>query len=1217
VNVAVQADQRARERAQQEFHEPLLFEAGAGTGKTGVLVARIVVWCLGPGWEHNAARLAEPGRALLDERIASETLRRVVAITFTEAAAAEMATRVSAALRAIEEGELPVSVDAQALPADLELRRARARLLLGALDQLGVRTIHAFCRRLLAAHPLEAGLHPRFEVDADGQIQAEVAREVLEASLPEAWGEPPDTRHQTLASAGLGPADLETALVALLGEGVVPEELSDPLRPESLRAFVGSLQERFDAFLGCEAGRLAALSGRARNVAESAARVAGLHASLIRVSPAEPASLEEFLDELREELPGLQYHLKKWEKGDFGKQGGADLGDDAPAVATAAGELRRSLAPLPRMDLAALDAGFRVLRDLLVEARARLRARGVESFGGLLRGARDLLRARPDVAERERRVIDQLLVDEFQDTDAMQCELLEALALQGQTRPGLFLVGDPKQSIYGWRNADLGAYDGFKKCLAAAGGEVQRLVVNFRSAPAILEEVTRMLAPVMQEATGLQPRFERLLPSEQTREGTGFQAGELAPVEHWLSVGLDGAGALERRTRSRRAAEIEAEALAQDLLRLRDEHDVALGKVALLFRSTGDLDIYLGALRSAGIPFLATREAQYYQRREMIDVLGLVRCILDPHDHLALVTTLRGALVGVPDAALLPLWRHGLPALVGALRGEDPELRRRLRACVAAAEKELPAGIPGLARLAGFPIALEAFLDALAELRARLATDSAEALVEALRSRLLPEVSEAARSLGAYRLANLERFFRDLVQALEDHGGSSAAVAAFLRRAASDAREHREGRSRPISDDAVQVMTIHHAKGLDFDHVYLLQTHKRGGRGGRQPETRVDRRGGRLELQLMGIPTPGFQASAHEREAAQACERVRLLYVASTRARERLVVAGKWTVRPGPEPLQAASLAELLSRRAETADDLLGRLEASARAGLSSFQDAQGVRWVLPVKTPAAAEPAQRQGDRAASLSQVRADRDRLAADRVVAARRMARLSASVASHHEESAPEPRDVGDDAVPGSLSAEPDPERRVAMAAGTALHAVLEALDLEAPVEGWQAVPGIERALAAALGPGERDRARRRAEALWQAFCAGPLAKRLRALAPQIVARELPVLLAPGLFPGNAEQAPVGYVAGAIDLLYRDPADGAFVVVDYKTDRVPAGADLGSHSERYRGQGTVYTRALQRALGLPAEPRFELWYLAQGEVWSASRASRIPAPHGRML
>ena len=149
---AVQRDEATRSRAQREFTGALVVEAGAGTGKTSILVARVVAWALGPGWERNAERLGDAALPASDEEIAREVFSRICAITFTEAAAAEMETRIAGALRELAAGETPEGVDLEALPSEA-LRRKRADRLGEALEHLVVRTIHAFCRRILARHP--------------------------------------------------------------------------------------------------------------------------------------------------------------------------------------------------------------------------------------------------------------------------------------------------------------------------------------------------------------------------------------------------------------------------------------------------------------------------------------------------------------------------------------------------------------------------------------------------------------------------------------------------------------------------------------------------------------------------------------------------------------------------------------------------------------------------------------------------------------------------------------------------------------------------------------------------------------------------------------------------------------------------------------------------------------------------------------------------------
>ena len=195
-----------------------------------------------------------------------------------------------------------------------------------------------------------------------------------------------------------------------------------------------------------------------------------------------------------------------------------------------------------------------------------LRARGIETFSALLRDTRDLLASSPGVCRSVRAGIDQLLVDEFQDTDPVQCDILRMLAFDGpaEDRPGLFLVGDPKQSIYGWRNADLAAYDGFLAELRKAGGRVETLVVNYRSTPAVLEEVSRLFTGVMEASPGVQPPFVELLASPEV-EDTPVEA-DRAPVEHWVSWDWDAENQEARKTANPRGDQLEAEAVAADLV---------------------------------------------------------------------------------------------------------------------------------------------------------------------------------------------------------------------------------------------------------------------------------------------------------------------------------------------------------------------------------------------------------------------------------------------------------------------------------------------------------------------------------------------------------------------------------------------------------------------------------------------------------------------------
>jgi ATP-dependent helicase/nuclease subunit A len=1194
---AAERDAAARRAAQTDFRRPLVLEAGAGTGKTAALVARVLAWTLGPGWERHAARLAaEPGEAA-PERIAAVVLRQVVAITFTEAAAAEMASRVGKALLAIAERKpLPVGVLEEALPPDAALRASRARALLGALDQLGVRTIHAFCRRLLAEHPLEAELHPRFEVDADERRQKQIAREVLEAALP-AWLEG-SRELRTLARAGVGPPELEEALLELLRAGVPPEALdADPLAPERVAALHASLDARLRAFLSAEGGRLAA-GTRAKKEAEAAAWIGRLRERVARVE-ATRAGLEALLVWLEgDEIERARKFVGAWANGDFSKSGGGALGADAPAVQACAAALLPALDHLAQLEPVRLDAARRLLGPLLRDTDRALRRAGVATFPMLLRHARDLLARRPDVTRRLRARIDQLLVDEFQDTDAIQCDLVRLLVLDAPEaeQPGLFLVGDPKQSIYGWRDADLGAYDAFVARVRAAGGEVAPLVVNHRSAPPILAEVERVVAPVMRREPGLQPEFVPLLPSPGRAADTGFARGDAAPVEHWVSWRWDAGTGAPATTRAGEAAELEARAVAADLVRLHRDHGVPWREVALLFRGGTELETYLAELRAAGVPFAVEGDRSYFQRREVVEAAALVRCVMDPNDQLALAALLRSALVGAPDAALIPLWAKHLPAAMAELHGRDPEALAALAALVAEAAKDVPADVPGIERVAGWEHSLVSAARALALARASFEDDPADVFVERLRTLFAFEAGEAARYLGPYRVANLDRFFRDLLEALRAGEGDPRAVLRALRKDVAELREVAEGRPKEAIEDAVQVLTIHKAKGLDFAHVYVLQLHKGRGSG---EKTRAEELAGGWEYALLGARTLGYAEVQARREALEEAERVRTLYVALTRARERLVMAALHgeSAAAGRDDSHAALLAERRGGR----PDLLAAMPELAARGASHLDDADGVRWVFPALRRDPAPQPGRGRQPVFAPEAVRAQAEALCAARAVAQAESERaFHAPVsAAAHEAAVARARDAreADEGLEEGLRARarsPLP-RDAALAVGTALHRALERLDPAAAdpaAERARLEAGLADELVLALPAEQRAAALARAGALLDRFLSGPLGARLRALAPHVVARELPVLLPPD--PADAG-GPTGFLAGAIDLVYVDPETREWVVADYKTDAIASADELEQRVRDHALQGAPYTRALCDALGLERPPRFELWFL----------------------
>ena len=1201
-----EADRQARLAAQTVFDRPLALEAGAGTGKTATLVARIATWALGPGWERaaeeesEALRRERPGQAPTPERVAARCLGGVVAITFTEAAAAEMAARVGEALAGVARDEPPPWLAPSALPADAALRRQRATELLVALDHLAVSTIHAFCRRLLARWPLEAGLHPSFTVDAEERVLERVVQESVEAAIRRAFDDGTHADHLLLARRGIGLERVAEAVTALARAGV-------PAAAIAAEAFTGAgvatLVARVHEGVAALAALIAPRIGGSRKARNAAALAGALQALAQRLERNDAIAVDALRDAVGEALAeNLVGHLKKWCKGELNGEERERLGEVRSEVRARSASLVDLIEFLGAIDMELLGHAQRVVAPLLSTVQQELRRRGAQTFAALLRDARDLLARNPMVATRERREIRQLLVDEFQDTDATQCEMLRTLVLAGPPagRPCLFLVGDPKQSIYGWRSADLAAYERFLADLLAAGGESYKLSVNFRSVPVILDEVTRCVEPVMKARPGVQPAFQELLPCEAKIAERGFSGGARAPVEFWVSwaspEGDDGGSA----TSSAEAAELEAKALARDIRAIHDKGGVAWAEVGVLLRTFSDADTYLHALRVAGVPYAVERDRSYYRRREIIEAAALVRTILDPADHLALVTWLRSLAVGTPDAALLPLWEEGFPGLMTELAGAADARLERVRSLAASVARAIPPEVPGIDRIAGWERALVAGIEAVAELREAFARDSAPVFVERLRNLTLVEAGEAARMLGAYRVANLDRFFRELAAAIEESGRDPEAVLRALRVAVAERREAEEGRPREAAQDAVQVMTIHKAKGLDFGHVYLVQTHKRSGPGTEQA-AEAEMIGGSFEWCLFAAPTPGWIAVEERRRSVAEAELVRTLYVALTRARDRLVVAGRWPSSAGEEAPAASHMA-LLRQRADGLD--LGALQAQGVADGSGFADSGNARWVFP---PAAQDRAEERelpaGGRLPSPEEAEAGRVLFDTLRVAAEARMARpISAPATDEAHRALREllDREHGEEepGVPGSAR----PLRRdAAVAAGSAVHRALELIDLRADI-GGELARQRERLAAdlagAGVGSAEAE-AMRRAETIIARLAASRMAARFAEIAPGIVARELPVLLPPGDDPG----APVGFVAGTIDVVYRDPSSGELVIADYKTDDVQGDAEVAARAALYASQGAVYQRALQEALGLPAPPRFELWFV---------QADRIVAP-----
>ena len=1221
-------DAEARLRAQSCFDRPFVLEAGAGTGKTATLVARVLAWCLGPGWHRHAEETATRSveAEANSDRVARKVLAGVAAITFTEAAAAEMSSRIGSGLVALARGESVLGFDSERLELDATELCRRAASLLGALDHLGVHTIHAFCRRLLARYPLECGWHPEFDVDSDGRRREVIVRECVAAGLREANRAGAGDPLFDLLASGTSLVAVEEAVSELVALGVDAAALkADPFEATRVLAYAARTRDACEALrraIGGALDDLPAKSTRTRHVREAIDEgLEALDAALSGdESDASAASLLEAIPAIfeKEDLG----RLDKWGRAKpDGPTEEKALGPVIDAVAPEARAVAARLRGFIECDRDALEQSLAALRGLVAAADEAMRSRGVVGFEALLVTARALLRDRPEVRCRLRSELDQLLVDEFQDTSALQCEIVRWLALEGEAaeRPGLFLVGDPKQSVYGWRDADLAAYDAFIQEVRDAGGEVATLSVNYRSVEAILEEVTRVIEPVMHQRTGFQPRFERLVVAPEHGSDPGFVAGESRSVEYGLSWRRNG-NSFETNLLVAGRNEVEAVAVAEDLRRQHDEHGVAWGDMALLFRGLTDLERYLAALRVEGVPFAVERDRNYFRRREVVDASALLCAVLDPNDVKAMVTLLRSSAVGVPDAAWLPLWRRGFPGSWSRLREGHPEGLAAMHASVAEAADEvaaLEADVPGLERVQGWERNLQRMLTNVATLRGIAQREPPDVFLEELRGRTLFELVEAGRYLGPHRQANLERFFREVAaQWLAD-----ADPGAILRRLRQDIAQGREAEEAPPPDaarDAVRIMTIHKAKGLDFDHVYIPQL----GKGTRSdPPGRLYVWGDPAapELEILGARSLGASWERFRAKELARLERVRLLYVAMTRAKKRLVLLGGWPEVVEPKPLRnSESFLDLLSWRRPLQPDLAAWIAEGDDFEHGLVRDDAGARWWLPKRSPAGPRRfLEASAETAASASGLLQPGEPIAPRRIAAERRMQRAFGAPVTAASGEGHGPRDVEASDEFKAARVLTATSRDVAALAGTGVHRALEAFDFEAA----DASAEIERlcgALAELLPAGGPEQTRAeavlRAARILRDFASGPLFSRFLAAGEGVAARELDLLVGPDA----SDDEVVAYRVGAIDLLYRESGEsvgsgestdsgkstdsGVWVVVDFKTDEVVAD-EAAERAQRYHAQARDYRRAVQQALQLAAPPRVEFWFLVPGVVVAA--------------
>jgi len=1108
--------------------------SGAGCGKTRVLVARYIHLL-----EHDP----------------DVALSALAAITFTEKAAAEMRDRIRAECRQ-RLAEARRDRDA--------VRLARWQQRLWDVDIAPINTIHGFCGSLLRQWPVEAGVDPNFAVLDETQsafLRQDVVGAMMERRLDADDADLltvlehfrlPEVRRGLEAMLAGGREVLARVAGPVMALG--DEEVLQRLKQHVDERVLGRLREIIESQDVRDAvADLGRLQGEAEDKLEAVR--AGALAQVERLHKAHSADAAlAAARRIAEEIDLRGGSAKHWPSKDARDAAKAALKRLRDPLKAALEDLPAFDADVERRHLALARALYRTARGAVEAYEAAKRERSALDFEDLQVRARDLLRDRPRVRDACRRRFRAVLLDELQDTNFLQFEIVNLLTTEpgggpegaALRRGALFAVGDPKQSIYRFRGAEVEVFARARGRVAARGR--RGLEASFRLTPGLSVLVNRVFSPLMGEA------YEPV-------QGAAAQPGQaVAEVLHTVPrKGREGFRATEGHT-------AEARALAARLHRLVSRGEVPVrdaetgrirpvrwGDVAILLRRTSHLHVYEEALEARGVPYYVVAGRGFYKQQEVLDVVNLLRVLQDPTDDLSLAGVLRSPMFAVSDEGLYRLKMQG-PTLhealgrMGEIESLDPEDVRGLRR----AARLLPAWRRLKDRLP---------LSALVE---HVVFDSGYA------------ASAVGRFGGARAYANL-RQMAELARQFE-RGGLSA-VADYVQYVTDVMQSEMRAEQAPVEvpgSDTVRIMTIHKAKGLEFPVVVLpdlayapraasppWMIHPATGLAVRMRDEEGDRVTSAATALARGDEADALRAEAH-----------RLFYVAMTRAQSFLILSSH-------EPYRVAAAGTTWF------DQLL--------AGLGADRDGDPARRTIDLdgagqvavrfQRPPARGPARgrrRVGPRDL-FAEGRVRWSRLH-ERAAGGRRNAEARLGQVTGVPAAADPPRTVTATAlatyrrcprlywwreVQGLRACEPRPAGDLDPREwGTLCHRALE----------LAVGPGTEASRAAAEmalrdAPPEADHAalRDRLVAMLESFWAGPLGRRVADA--RTVFRELPFVLA---MDGTA-------IRGTMDLFFED-AEGQWEVVDYKIS-APPGGEGGSLGGAYALQLGLYALAAARWLGRP--------------------------------
>jgi ATP-dependent helicase/nuclease subunit A len=1143
------ADAEARRRIQEDFGDTLFVEAAAGTGKTTALVGRIV-------------GLLRAGLGLLDH---------LVAVTFTEKAAGEMKLRLRTEIEKARAGATPQ-----------EHRRLDRALEELELARIG--TIHSFCGDLLHERPIEAGIDPLFEVASEDEAQ-KLADEAFDSWFETVLADPPEGVRRILRRrpGRSSPREqLRTAMHTLRDHRDFPT----PWRrqPFERDRAIDVVMTELSAL-----GELAAKSSwRDDHLTQNLAEISRFVAEEARLAAVRGRDYDGLEADLRAVARWRSWNRKGAPRTRFG-------GISRDEVLARRDRAKTSLDVFIEASEADLAPLLHNALQTPIEAYDVLKIKaGRLDFLDLLVKARDLVRDNAAVRHELQVRYGHYFVDEFQDTDPLQAEILLLLAADDPNEaswhtarpiPGkLFLVGDPKQSIYRFRRADVSLYEEVKERLQRLGAEVLHLTTSFRAPPSIQSFVNLAFAPAMAlGAGGSQAAYVPLGPSRP--EIVGRPTVVALPVPR--PYGDYG------KVVNFRIEQSFPDAAAAFIAWLVNESgwtveeggnpvSVQPHHIAILFRRFRNFDVdmtraYVRGLEARRVPHVLVGGRSFHDREEIIALRNALTAIEWPDDELSVFATLRGPFFAIGDEALLVFRQH--VALDGELKTQRLNPMRTIDRSVLS---------PGAVEVA----------DALEVLRTLHGSRNYRPIAATISKLLATLRAQAGIALwpnGEQALANCQRLI-DMARQFES-GASS--FRAFVEKLEADA-ERGEADEAPIVEEGVEgvrIMTVHKAKGLEFPVVILADPTCNAARD--KPSRHVDSTRRLWVEAVCGCAPIELLEAANDELRRDQAEAVRVAYVAATRARDLLVspVCGDEPIDGWLDALKSGLYPPDALRRAPSDadgcpafgdDSVLDRgpqgvapVEGSVRPGSHRLvHEGPNVIWWDPSALSLEVEelgalrhqrileggPDGTAGTESeqdyAAWKKRKTDLLSQGSQRSLSIRTVTALTGSDVSER---------FADLSVQIDKVERDDPDRPGGRRFGALVHTVLASVDLNAETEDVRASAVITGKM---IGATETEVSA--AVVAVRAALAHPLLRRAADSARErAIRRETPVVLK--LDDGSL-------VEGVVDLAFWEegPEFAGWTVVDFKTDR-----EFAASSERYITQVITYAAAVRAATRRPSQ------------------------------